>query len=190
MDTVFKFIIGSLLLLTACQELPKNQYTIRTELGNILIEVYEDKAPITVGNFKQYVNQGKFEGAFFYRTVRLDNQPTDSVKIEVVQGDYTGSKNQMAPIAHESNEVTGLNHKNGTISMARSDPGTASSSFFICINDQPELDFGGMRNPDGQGFAAFGKVIDGMDVVIKIQQGKADHQTLLSPIKILEIYKE
>ena len=85
---------------------------------------------------------------------------------------------ELQPIEHETTNTTGLLHKNGTISMARLEPGTASSEFFICINEQPELDYGGKRNPDGQGFAAFGQVIKGMSIVKKIQSLNSKDQIL------------
>src|SRR5262249_16023380 len=95
---------------------------------------------------------------------------------------------ELPPIAHETTDKTGILHKDGVISMARLQPGSASSEFFICVGGQPELDFGGKRNPDGQGFAAFGKVIEGMDVVRKIQQQPAKDQYLLSPVKITAVH--
>ncbi|MEQ9592145.1 MAG: peptidylprolyl isomerase, partial [Cyclobacteriaceae bacterium] len=131
-----------------------------------------------------------FEGASFYRVVRMDNQPNDSIRIEVIQGNFTASENSVGPIEHETNDKSRIKHKDGIVSMARSKPGTASVAFFICINDQPSLDYGGMRNPDGQGFAAFGKVTSGMDIVKKIQQGETDHQTLKQPVNIIRIYKK
>lgn len=167
----------------------KNFYIIETELGDITFKVYSQKAPITVKNFLQYIENNKFDGANFYRVVRLDNQPISPIKIEVIQGDFTGVKNQLPMIPHETTKNTGILHKNGTISMARSNPGTASSAFFICINDQPELDYGGKRNPDGQGFAAFGQVIKGMDLVKSIQSGETNEQSLKKSIKIKRIYK-
>jgi len=181
-------IFGSLVLLLSCQTDQKNNYTISTELGNIEIEVYPDKAPITVTNFKRYIDQAKFDGAFFYRVVRLDNQPTSPVKIEVIQGDFTGKDNYFPVIEHETTEKTGLSHKDGTVSMGRLAVGTTAAEFFICINDQPELDFGGKRNPDGQGFAAFGQVTKGMDIVKKIQAGETNKQALIKKIKINGIY--
>jgi peptidyl-prolyl cis-trans isomerase A (cyclophilin A) len=116
----------------------------------------------------------------------MDNQPNDAIKIEVIQGGlgYRPSELRLPAIAHETTEKTGILHKNGVISMARSNPGTASSEFFICVNDQPDLDFGGKRNPDGQGFAAFGKVIKGMDVVKKIQTQASERQRLTAVVKI------
>ena len=91
------------------------------------------------------------------------------------------------PIPLERTSKTGLRHVDGTISMARDGPETATSEFFICIGDQPELDFGGRRNPDGQGFAAFGRVTAGMEVVRRIQQSPAREQRLDPPITILRI---
>jgi peptidyl-prolyl cis-trans isomerase A (cyclophilin A) len=117
----------------------------------------------------------------------MDNQPNNLIKIEVIQGGLLGKEKDFPPIPLERTSVTGLKHLDGTISMARTEPDSATSSFFFCINDQPELDFGGKRNPDGQGFAAFGKVLSGMDVVRKIQQQPADGQTLKPPIKIISV---
>jgi peptidyl-prolyl cis-trans isomerase A (cyclophilin A) len=87
----------------------------------------------------------------------------------------------------ERTSVTGLRHLDGTLSMARDGPDTATSDFFICIGDQPSLDFGGKRNPDGQGFAAFGHVVGGMDVVRRIQAAPADGQSLTPPVRIRSI---
>jgi peptidyl-prolyl cis-trans isomerase A (cyclophilin A) len=143
---------------------------IRTKLGDITIELYPAKAPVTVANFLKYVDAHLYDSSSFFRAVTLSNQPKDSIKIEVIQGGDVDSLKEFAPIPLETTKQTGLLHKDGTISMARGKPATATSSFFICINDQPALDFAGMRNKDGQGFAAFGKVIKGMNVVKKIQQ--------------------
>lgn len=170
---LFALIISlSVLVAQSLYAQDDNVYVIETTVGNIKLEVYPGKAPITVQNFIDYVELNAFENADFFRVVRLDNQPNDSVKIEVIQGNFTDSAQMLPPIAHETNNKTGLLHKDGTVSMARTKPGTASLSFFICINDQPELDYGGKRNADGTGFAAFGQVIEGMDVVRKIQAGK------------------
>lgn len=162
---------------------------IKTELGDITVDIYEKDAPITAVNFLKYVDNNLFDGATFYRVVTMDNQPNNDVKIEVIQGGlgFGESEKRFPPIAHETTEKTGIKHKNGVISMARNKPGSASSEIFICINDQPELDFGGKRNPDRQGFAAFGKVIEGMDVVRKIQQQPAEGQMLNPKIKIYSI---
>ena len=162
---------------------------IKTSLGDIVVEIYEKKAPITASNFLKYVNEERFKEATFYRTVRMDNQPDNEIKIEVIQGGLKEKDQRLylPPIKHETTDRTGILHKDGVISMARNEPGTASSEFFICIGDQPELDFGGKRNPDGQGFAAFGKVIRGMEVVKIIQKQPAKGQWLDPEIIISEI---
>src|SRR4029079_4522499 len=123
------------------------------------------------------------------RAVTSRNQPDNKVKIEVVQAGINPKKqkDEFKPIKLERTKDTKLAHTDGTISMARDGPDTATSDFFICIGDQPELDYGGKRNPDGQGFAAFGKVVRGMDVVKKIQQAPANGQKLKSAVKIVKV---
>jgi len=175
-----------LVLIVSCTQ-NDNKYMVETEIGNIKLEVYPEQAPVTVNNFKNYVEQGVFEGASFYRVVRMDNQPNDSIRIEVIQGDFTGKEYYFPTIVHETTEMTGLKHLDGTVSMGRFKVGTTAAEFFICIGDQPELDYDGKRNPDGQGFAAFGQVLDGMDVVRKIQSGETDRQILKKPIAINSI---
>lgn len=179
--------ILSLVSLSGCG-MPQQQPTVlmRTEFGDIKAELYTDKAPVTAGNFLQYVKEGRFKNAVFYRVVRMDNQPNDKVKIQVLQGGLYDDNHpaKLPMIRHETTKETGILHKNGMLSMARWEPGTADSEFSICIGDQPELDFAGKRNPDGQGFAAFGRVIDGMDVVRKIHAQNAEGQTLKPFIKI------
>lgn len=157
---------------------------IETALGPVTVEIDTVRAPITATNFLRYVDEARFDSAAFYRVVRMDNQPRDSVRIEVIQGGL-GDRSErlgLAPIPHETTAVTGLRHADGTISMARMTPGTSSSEIFICVGAQPDLDFGGRRNPDGQGFAAFGQVVSGMDVVRAIQAGAVDGQRLLEPV--------
>jgi len=162
---------------------------IKTYVGVIKAEIYEKQAPVTAANFLRYVDAGLFKGASFYRVVRPDNQPNNTVKIEVIQGglEFSDEVRPFPPIEHETTNKTGILHKDGTISMARDAPGSATSEFFICVGDQPELDFGGKRNPDGQGFAAFGRVVEGMDVVRKVQQQPDDGQMLKQQVKILAI---
>ncbi len=161
---------------------------LETDAGNITIEVYTKQAPVTAANFLRYVDEGLFSRATFYRVLRPDNQPKDSVKINVLQGGLAPVFNAaLLPIKHESTQQTGLQHQDGTLSMVRQKPGTARSEFFICIGDQPALDAGGKRNPDGKGFAAFGKVTEGMDVIRKIHEMPANGQLLAEPVKILSI---
>lgn len=143
-----------------------------TDLGVIVIELYPDKAPISVANFLAYADRHLLDGGSFYRTVGPwnDNNPAT---ISVIQGGLNRDDSPLPSIAHETTKVTSLRHTDGVISMARDAPGTAGSEFFICIGDNPALDFGGARNPDGQGFAAFGRVVEGMDVVRKIHKAPA-----------------
>jgi GH18 family chitinase/cyclophilin family peptidyl-prolyl cis-trans isomerase len=165
---------------------------IQTEQGNIEVALNGARAPVTVANFLRYVDRKFYDGGRFHRTVRPDNQPDNKVKIEVIQAgiNLDRARDELPAIKLERTRDTGLKHQDGTISMARDGPDTATADFFICIGDQPELDFGGKRNPDGQGFAAFGKVLSGMAVIKRIQNGPAQGQTLTPPIKILGIKRE
>ena len=140
-----------------------------TSLGEIEIELYLDRAPITAGNFLRLVEGGHLDNGEFCRTVTFAND-NGSPKIEVIQGGRNQNPSPFPAIAHESTAKTGLLHEDGVVSMARGGVGTASSEFFICLGDQPGLDHGQPRNADGQGFAAFGKVVRGMDVVRAINQ--------------------
>jgi peptidyl-prolyl cis-trans isomerase A (cyclophilin A) len=164
---------------------------IRTELGDLEVELETERAPVAAGNFLKYVDAGHYDGGRFHRTVKLnpDNQPNNQIKIEVIQAGVNPDKAKAGfpPIKLERTSATGLKHRHGVISMARTGPDTATSDFFICLGDQPELDFGGQRNPDGQGFAAFGRVVKGMEVVKKIHQSPVEAQRLTPPIKILKI---
>jgi peptidyl-prolyl cis-trans isomerase A (cyclophilin A) len=170
---------------------------VETELGVIVLELDPAHAPATVANFLAYVDAGHFNGGTFHRTVKMDNQPESAVKIEVIQAGVNPaqSKSGFPAIALERTNRTGLKHVDGAVSMARGAVDSATSGWFICINDQPSLDFGGTRNPDGQGFAAFGRVVSGMDVVRKIQQAPSSSdrttnvaaQKLTPPITIVKI---
>jgi len=170
---------------------------VQTELGDIVIEVDPARAPITVANFLKYVDAGHYDGGMWHRTVKMDNQPESTVKIEVIQAGVNPerAKEGFPAITLERTNATGILHKDGAVSMARGMPDSATSGWFICINDQPSLDFGGKRNPDGQGFAAFGRVISGMDVVRKIQMAPSssdrttntEAQRLTPPIKIVKV---
>ncbi|WP_309891832.1 peptidylprolyl isomerase [Archangium sp.] len=179
-----------LCLAPAAPETPKPvRVVLQTEKGEIELELDQARAPNTVRNFLAYVDAGLFGGGVFHRTVKLapDNQPNNAVKIQVIQGGINPARESEAlpPIPLERTRDTGLVHKDGTLSMARDTPDSAQGDFFICIGDQPELDFGGKRNPDGQGFAAFGRVVKGMDVVRAIQQAPAKGQGLTPAIKLL-----
>jgi peptidyl-prolyl cis-trans isomerase A (cyclophilin A) len=163
---------------------------MRTELGDILIEIFERRAPLTAANFLAYVDDDLLNSAHFYRVVRLDNQPDSEIQIEVIQGGLGfDAEAPRSPIEHETTEQTGVRHLDGVISMARLEPGSAGSEFFICVGDQPELDFGGKRNPDGQGFAAFGRAVSGMDTVRAIHRQASNGQMLTDPVVITEIVR-
>jgi len=181
-------IVTTLLFLNGVgQTLP--QVKVETILGEIVLEIDIVNAPVTANNFLKHVETGTYKNAVFYRAVRMDNQPFNDIKIEVIQGGLFSDEkiDKHQSIKHETTKETGLKHLEGTISMARAEPGTASTEFFICIGSQPELDFGGKRNPDGQGFATFGKVIKGMEVVREIQNQKDKDQILVEQVKIVSL---
>ena len=170
--------------------------TLRTAMGDIDLELYPDRAPITVANFLAYLDAGHYNGGSFYRVVRYDND-TGRPTLEVIQGGVRaeGRGGALPPIAHESTQDTGLRHVDGAISMGRGAVGTATSEFFICIGDQPGLDHGESRNADMQGFSVFGQVVRGTDVVRAINRIEAtapsdnEHtrgQILAEPVRILE----
>ena len=170
---------------------------VQTELGDIVIEVDPAKAPVTTANFLKYVDAGHYDGGTSIAPSRWTTSRRAPIKIEVIQAGVNPdqAKEGFPPIPLERTSVTGILHKDGAVSMARGAPDSATSGWFICINDQPSLDFGGQRNPDGQGFAAFGRVVSGMDVVRKIQAAPSsttrttntEAQRLTPPIKILKV---
>ena len=194
--TLFLLVLA-LAATPALAQTKPTRVVVQTELGDIVIEVDSAKAPGTAANFLKYVDAGHYNGGLFHRTVKMDNQPQSDVKIEVIQAGVNPdvAKKGFPAIPIERTSVTGILHKDGVVSMARGEPDSATSGWFICINDQPSLDFGGKRNPDGQGFAAFGRVVSGMDVVRKIQMApsstdrktNAEAQRLTPPIKILKV---
>ena len=180
----------SSLALPECAEAARDTIVvIETAAGPIIAELDPARAPRTVANFLRYVDAGLYEGGSFYRTVRQDNQPENVIRIEVIQGGVDADRREEAfdPIALEGTGATGLRHLDGTLAMARGGADTALGEFFICIGDQPELDEGGSRNPDGRGFAAFGRVLHGMDIVRRIHRGGTDGQRLLEPVGIVAV---
>jgi peptidyl-prolyl cis-trans isomerase A (cyclophilin A) len=202
--------IGWLLLLQQPSPPPRSLplVIVQTELGSITMEIDTARAPITSANFLRYVDQGMYNGGEFHRAVRPDNEVRKDVPIQVVQAriDSARAGQIFAPIALERTSVTGLKHLNGTVSMARDvtptrpGPDTATQEFFISIGEQPLLDEGGGRSPDGLGFAAFGRVVAGMDVVRKIQASPtpastpamkfaAQGQSLVPPVRIMRAYR-
>jgi peptidyl-prolyl cis-trans isomerase A (cyclophilin A) len=152
---------------------------LETDKGTIEIEIDLARAPITAGNFLKYLDGGFYDGGRFTRTVRPETENRTDYPIQVIQATINPARRTEAfpAITLERTKTTGILHKNGVISMARTAADTATNQFFICIGDQPELDFGGKRNADGQGFAAFGRVIIGMDVVEAIQRSPVAKST-------------
>lgn len=138
---------------------------VETGQGVIVIELYVDQAPITTANFLRYVDQKRYDGATFFRASRSPG-PVD---YGLIQGGLQGDPARvLKPIAHEPTTQTGIKHTDGVVSIARNAPGTATSDFFICVGDAPYLDADPAAPGDNAGFAAFGKVVEGMDVVHRI----------------------
>ena len=163
---------------------------LQTALGVIDIAVDTAHAPVTSANFLKYIDGGFYAGGRFYRITRPGNYtpaPPNRPMMEIIQGGINPARagEQFAPIPLERTSVTGLKHVVGTVSMARGAADTARSDFFILLDDQPSLDFGGKRFDDAQGAAAFGRVIAGMDVVRKIQQQPATGDRLDTPVPIV-----
>ena len=173
-----------LFVLSICAEAQPVRVLFETGLGEIVIEVDAVHAPNTAENFLRYLDAGFYSGGVIHRTVTMQNQPQNKIKIEVIQGGKRPDAQDFPPILLERTSKTGLKHKDGALSMARSGVDSATSDFFICLGDQPELDFGGQRNADGQGFAVFGRVVKGMDVLRRIQSAPAEGQKLVPPVGI------
>lgn len=186
-------VAGLVLLIAACDSSPIEATAgtavdvviveVDTDLGAFALALYPSQAPITVANFLRYLDAGHYDDGIFYRTVRIDNQSPTDVPIEVVQGGLGAwlepgatPPAPFASIAHETTAQTGLRHQDGALSMARGAPGSASSEFFIALGDNPALDFGGARNPDGQGFAVFGQLIEGRSVLDAIHGRRSDRE--------------
>ena len=169
-----RLLIALLFFIPACTSSKfKNPHIeINTKFGVIELELYVKQAPLTVAAFLSYIDSGYFEKATFYRVLRDDEQPSDAPKSELIQGGIWQTNYKLAAtipgIKHETTKQTNILHTDGTISLARQAPGTANTEFFICVGDQPGFNYGGANNPDGQGYAAFGKVVKGMNVVKSI----------------------
>ena len=181
-------------LFAACSPRYKNPHIrIETAAGDIEVELYPEQAPKTVAAFLSYVDSGYYKKSSFYRVLNDDNQPSNAEKSAIIQGGIWQTnyqKLQAIPgIPHEPTSQTKILHKNGVISLAREAPGTASTEFFICLGDQPGFDYGGLNNPDGQGYAAFGKVVRGMDIVWNIYNRPDNDQAFDPPIIIYNIVR-
>ena len=166
------------------------QLLIDTNYGEIEVELYPAKAPKTVAAFLSYVDSGFYTNSAFYRVVLAEGMSV-AANVGLIQGGIWQTNDRQHPavpgIEHESTRQSGLSHTTGTLSLARTTPGTANTEFFICIGDQTQFDYGNSNPPDGEGFAAFGKVIKGMQVVRTIQQQRKQGESFTEKIIIREI---
>jgi peptidyl-prolyl cis-trans isomerase A (cyclophilin A) len=157
----------AIMVLSVASQAPMPQQNVivvfDTEKGTIEMEVDRVHAPATAANFLKYVDAGFYDGGSVNRSVRRDNTVRHDVEIQVIQFqiDPARRREQFPPIPIERTSVTGLRHVDGALSMARSGPDTATAPFSIVIGDQPEMNYGGRRNADGQGFAVFGRLARG-----------------------------
>lgn len=168
--------------------IPPIRAVIHTDLGDIGLALDVDSAPVTVCNFVRYAEAGRYRGGRFFRTVVAETNDNPH-PIDVIQAETDAGSDDpgFGPIPLERTRDTGLRHAAGVISMARDGPDTATSSFFLVVEDTPALDFGGGRNPDGQGFAAFGMVTDGMELVREIHARPARDEQLVEPVAIHDV---
>ena len=202
MRALLRLWAGAIVVLAVAAPAPAGQsavdqppvVVVQTEQGAIEIELDTARAPLSAANFLKYVDGKFYDGGTVNRAVRPDNTVRHDVEIQVIQFqiDRQRRREELPPVPLERTSVTGLKHVDGAVSMARNGPDTATGSFSIVIGNQPEMDFGGKRNPDGQGFAVFGRVVLGMDVVKSIQasptaqRGPYGPESLDPPIKILK----
>ncbi len=189
---MFKYL---LFIITLCGSCESKQYTnphilINTSLGKIELEIFPDKAPQTAQAFLTNVEKGMYDESSFYRVLKSEDVPSN-VNTGLIQGGvYTSGKNKgLKGTPHETTNRSGLTHTDGTISMARTEAGTATTEFFICIGDQSPLDSGRRGTADGLGMAAFGKVFKGMDVVRRIQAQANNGDAFKTPVTIKNIRK-
>lgn len=191
-----KHLIAFALLFAAACSSPKQgnpHIEIQTRIGKIEVELFADKAPKTVAAILSYIDSGLYRDASFYRVLNVNNQPSDALKAELIQGGLWNKKgvrrDLLHGIPHETTRETGILHTDGVISLARQEPGTATTEFFICVDDQPGFNYGGENNPDGQGYAAFGKVVKGLGIVKRIYNMPEEDQYFDPPVPIYNIVK-
>ncbi|MDE3213365.1 MAG: peptidylprolyl isomerase [Bacteroidota bacterium] len=180
---------------TSCKHkvYPPDCVKIETNFGDIIVQLFPDKAPATVANFLKYVDAGYYKNGSFYRVLKAEDEPSAGFKSDLIQGGIWQTKSKLQAglpgITLETTKETGILHRDGTISMARSGPNTATTEFFIVIGDQKDYDYGGDANTDGQGFAAFGRVVDGMDIVRDIHSQPDYNTSFTPPIAIKNIVR-
>ncbi len=188
---MYKILFASVFFLSCTQPEYKNPHiVIHTQLGDIEVELFPGQAPKTTAAFLSYIDSGFYTKTSFYRVLKTDEFPNPN-NTGIIQGGMWQTnpekKMTLAGIEHETTKQSGLTHQSGTISLARTTPGSANTEFFICIGDQSTLDFGRRGTEDGQGFSAFGTVFKGMDIVRKIQAKNSHGDRFDEKIEILKI---
>lgn len=157
---------------------------VETPAGRMVVRLHQDRAPVSTRYFLDDVDRGLYASSSIFRIVTVGNRmPGASPAIEVMQGGWRPIDLQPS-IVHETTEITGLRHRRGTISLARFRPGGVYHSFFICFRDESVLDYGGGRHLDGQGFAAFGDMVEGWPVLDWIRDRAEANEMLEVPISI------
>ncbi len=191
---LFAALLTCLFLSCAAPNPDTPHVLIRTGAGDIEVELYPRQAPRTAGAFLSYVDSGFYKNGSFYRVLNEDNQTTGSAFSKLIQGGIWKTNHAKAislpGVPHETTQQTHLLHTDGTISLARTEPGSATTEFFICVGSQPGFDYGGENNPDGQGYAAFGKVVHGMDIVRAIYARPESDQSFAPPVPIYNIIRK
>lgn len=192
-----KILAGCILFFFSCSQpvkYDKPTIDIKTYYGDIIVELYPERAPKTVAAFLSYIDSGYYKNTSFYRVLKKEDQPSNVAKTQLIQGGLWQTnikKQQTIPgIPLETTQQTGLLHKEGVISLARNEePNSGNTEFFICLDDQPDYDYGGDASPDGKGYVTFGQVIKGMKFVRQIQKQPDFETNLRPPIKILNIVR-
>ena len=189
------FFLFLLFLFCACsnkKKYPNPTIDIETYYGDIIVELYPKKAPKTVAAFLSYVDSGFYKNTSFYRVLKKEDQSMNVAKTQLIQGGLWQTnfkKQQTIPgIPLETTKQTGILHTEGVISLARNeDPNSGNTEFFICMDDEPDYDYGGDASPDKKGYATFGKVIEGMKYVKQIHAQPDFETNFKPPIKIINI---
>ena len=190
------FFLFSIIVISSCSQSEKKYdkptIDIETNFGDIIVELYPEKAPKTVAAFLSYVDSGYFKNSSFYRVLKKEDQPMNVAKTQLIQGGLWQTKikkQQTIPgIPLETTKETGILHTKGVISLARNeDPNSGNTEFFICMDDEPDYDYGGDASPDKKGYVTFGKVISGMKYVKQIHAQPDFETTFRPPIKIVNI---
>lgn len=193
---ILKFFLIIILVVPACKQ-PAKKYAhptiaIETYYGDIIVELYPDKAPKTVAAFLSYVDSDFYKNTSFYRVLKKEDQSMNVAKTQLIQGGLWQTnfkKQQTIPgIPLETTKETGILHIEGVISLARNeDANSGNTEFFICMDDEPDYDYGGDASPDKKGYVTFGRVIEGMKYVKQIHSQPDFETNFNPPIKIINI---